>query len=232
MSFEMNKIIASVLVAAIVAMVAGILADKLVQPQMLAKNAYAIAGVAPPPSKEPAAAAAPAGPEPIGPLLASASADAGKQVTAKCTSCHTFDKGGPNRVGPNLWGVMGEEIAEGHNGYAFSDALKAKKEAWTPEELNEWLADPQHFAKGTKMAFAGLAKVKDRADVIAYLNSLSDNPKPLAAAAPAAPAGTDDGAAAAKGAGNSTDAGAGSGRGSGGAGDSNTKGGANGEVGK
>jgi cytochrome c len=193
MSFEMNKIIAAVLVAAIVAMVSGILADSLVRPQMLAKNVYEIAGAAPSESKE--QGAAPAAPEPIGPLLASASVDEGKKVSAKCTSCHTFDKGGANRVGPNLYDIVGEPIAEGHGGFAFSDALKAHKGDWTPDLLSEWLTSPQAFAKGTKMTFAGLPKAKDRADIIAYLNSLSDNPKPLASSAPAAaPADTKGGA--------------------------------------
>jgi cytochrome c len=181
MSFEMNKIIASVLVAAIIAMVSGIIADGLVRPTMLTKNVYQIAGAAPTESKE--AAAAPAGPEPIGPLLASASADAGKTVSQKCTACHTFDKGGANRVGPNLYGIIDEPIAEGRGGFSFSDALKAKKGTWTVDELNDWLANPQAFAKGTKMTFAGLPKAKDRADLIAYLNSLSDSPKPLAGGA-------------------------------------------------
>lgn len=179
MSFEMNKIIASVLVAAIVAMISGIIADGLVRPTKLTKNVYEIAGAAPAETKGPAAAA-PAAPEPIGPLLASASVDAGNQVAQKCKACHTFDKGGANRVGPNLYGIVGDEIAQGHNGFAFSEALKAKTGTWTPEELNDWLTNPAAFAKGTKMTFAGLPKAKDRADIIAYLNSLGDNPKPLA----------------------------------------------------
>ncbi|HUB97278.1 MAG TPA: c-type cytochrome [Stellaceae bacterium] len=191
MSFEANKIAAAVLVAMILAMVSGILADKLVHPEMLAKNVYQVAGA---PSSETASAApaAPAGPEPIGPLLATASVDAGKNDTRVCQACHTFDKGGPNRVGPNLYGVIGSGIAEGRGNYDFSSALKTAGDGktWTPDLLNLWLFKPQDFAKGTKMTFAGLPKAKDRADVIDYLNSLSDNPKPLAAEAPpAAPAG-------------------------------------------
>jgi cytochrome c len=183
MSFEMNKIAAALLVAMIVAMVSGILSDKLVHPTMLAKNAYEVA-VTEQKDEGTAAAAAPAGPEPIGPLLAAASADAGKSDTKVCTACHTFDKGGPNRVGPNLYGVLGDEIAHDRGGYDFSAALKAAAsgKTWTPDTLNEWLYKPQNFAKGTKMTFAGVAKAKDRADIIAYLNSLSDSPKPLAEA--------------------------------------------------
>ncbi len=183
MSFEMNKIAAAVLLAMIVAMVSGILADKLVQPQMLAKPVYAVASTAPQSAAPSQPAKAPAGPEPVAPLLASASVDAGKSITRLCAACHTFDKGGPNRVGPNLYGIVGDQIAHDRNGYDFSSALKAKGGTWTVENLNHWLYKPQDFAKGTKMTFAGLPKAKDRADVIAYLNSLSDNPKPIASLA-------------------------------------------------
>lgn len=179
MSFEINKIAAAVLVAAILAMVSGIIADRLVEPRPIQKNVYVVAGTETQ-AKPEAQAAAPAGPEPIKPLLASASVQEGKNVAKKCAACHTFEKGGPNRVGPNLYGIVGDEIAHGRNGYSFSDALKGKKGTWTVENLNHWLWKPQSFAKGTKMTFAGLPKAKDRADVVAYLNSLSDNPKPLA----------------------------------------------------
>ena len=86
----------------------------------------------------------------------------------------------PNRIGPNLYNVLGEPIAEGRNGYQFSAALSAHKDQkWDADSLNQWLTSPQSFAKGTKMTFAGLPKAQDRADVVAYLNSLSDSPKPL-----------------------------------------------------
>jgi cytochrome c len=181
MSFEMNKIAAGILVAMILAMVSGIIANTLVKVRPLAKEAYPIAV-----SEQPATAAAPAapsGPEPLTPLLASADIAAGKQQAAKCAACHTFDKGQPNRIGPNLYGVVGDEIAHDRGGYDFSSALKAKTGSWTIDNLNQWLFKPQDFAHGTKMTFVGLPKAKDRADVIAYLNSLSDNPKPLASGA-------------------------------------------------
>lgn len=180
-SFEINKIVASVLLALIVAWVSGLLASKLIETKGPEKNAVAIA-TAPAPQQQGAAAAGneAAGPEPLAPLLASASVDAGKDVAKKCAACHTFDKGGSNRVGPNLYGVLDEPVAEGHGGFAFSDALKKKGGKWTVDALNEWLWKPGAFVKGTKMTFIGLPKAKDRADVIAYLNSLSDSPKPLA----------------------------------------------------
>jgi cytochrome c len=178
-SFELNKIVASVLLALIVAWVSGLLASKLVEPRMPAKNTVAVATAPSQQPGQPAGGGEQAGPEPVKPLLASANAGAGKDVAKKCAACHTFEKGGPNRVGPNLYGIFDEPVAEGR-GFAFSDALKKKGGTWSADALNEWLWKPQSFVKGTKMTFAGLAKAKDRADVIAYLNSLSDSPKPLA----------------------------------------------------
>jgi cytochrome c len=185
MSFEANKIAAAILVALIVAMVSGILADKLVEPKMLAKNVYEVAGS--PEAAPSQQAAAPAGPEPIGPLLAQANADAGKKATVVCQACHTFNKGGPNRVGPNLYGIVGDEIAHDRGNFDFSPALKTAGagKTWTADLLNEWLFKPQDLAKGTKMTFVGDPKAKERADIIAYLNSLSDSPKPLASDEPA-----------------------------------------------
>ena len=122
-------------------------------------------------------------------MMASAEVTKGEAVFAKCKSCHTVEQGGPNGIGPNLYATVGEAIAEGKAGYAFSDALKAKGagQKWTFELLNEWLTNPKKFAEGTKMSFAGLEKQEDRANVIAYLNSMGSNlPLPKADAAPAA----------------------------------------------
>src|SRR5215468_1344821 len=178
-SFEINKIVASVLLALIVAWVSGLLANKLIESKAPAKTAVAVATAPAQPPAQPTAGEQAGGPEPLKPLLASASVDAGKDVAKKCAACHTFDKGGPNRVGPNLWGIVDDEVAHDRN-YAFSDALKKKGGNWTVDALNEWLWKPAAYVKGTKMTFVGLPKPKDRADVIAYLNSLSDAPKPLA----------------------------------------------------
>src|SRR5205814_8951128 len=162
--------------------VSGLLANKLIEPRMPAKNAVTVATA---PSKEPAQPAGneQAGPEPIKPLLASANVDAGKDVAKKCAACHTFEKGGPNRVGPNLFGVLNEPKGQGRGGFNFSAAMKGKGGNWTYDDLNKFIASPKGFVPGTAMGFAGLPKDSERADVIAYLRSLSDNPAPLPTAA-------------------------------------------------
>ncbi|MEK9725610.1 MAG: cytochrome c family protein [Rhodospirillaceae bacterium] len=111
-------------------------------------------------------------------LLASAAADAGEKVFKKCKACHTVEKGGKNTVGPNLWNVVGRAKGSGE-GFSYSDAVKGLGGEWTFADLNAFLENPKGFAKGTKMSFAGLKKPEDRAEVIVYLRSLSDSPKPL-----------------------------------------------------
>ncbi|HVA15582.1 MAG TPA: cytochrome c family protein [Stellaceae bacterium] len=196
MSFEANKIIGAILAAMILAMVSGIVANILVHPTPLAKPVYEVAGAPAAAASSASAAAAPAGPAPIAPLMASANADAGKAKTQQCAVCHTFNKGGPTRIGPNLWGIVGSPIAEGR-GFSFSSALtaKGKGQTWTLDNLNHWLWKPQDFAKGTKMTFIGLPKPQDRANVIAYLNAMSDAPQPLASLAGSAAAATGGAAA-------------------------------------
>jgi cytochrome c len=173
-SFEWNKIIGSVLTAMIVAMVTGIIAQGIVHPIRLEKPAYLPPGAEGEAGGAPAeaAAAAPAGPEPIGPFMAKADAKHGEQIAKVCLQCHTFGKGEANKIGPNLFGVLDENIAT-VPGYTFSSALSADKDKkWDPDQLNVWLYKPQEFAHGTKMTFAGLPKSQDRADVIAYLQTL------------------------------------------------------------
>jgi cytochrome c len=173
-SFEWNKIIASVLMAMIVAMVAGILSSQIVRPKHIEQAVYlppgAEAGAAHAPAGAPAHAAAAL--EPIEPAMAKADPAKGQALSKPCLQCHTFEKGGANKIGPNLFNVIEEGIANVPN-YQFSPALAAHKgEKWDPDKLNVWLHRPQDFAKGTKMSFPGLPKVQDRADVTAYLQSL------------------------------------------------------------
>ena len=121
--------------------------------------------------------------KPIAFYLASADAAKGEQVFKKCAACHNAEPGGPNALGPGLYGVMGNPVA-GHPGFAFSPALKEKGGSWDWETMSQWLANPKKFAPGTKMTFAGLSKPEDRANVMAFLNSRDNAPLPV----PAAPA--------------------------------------------
>jgi cytochrome c len=126
---------------------------------------------------------------PIATLLASADPAKGAEVFKKCAACHTVNQGGANGVGPNLYGIVGDEVASGRGGFAFSEALKSVGGKWDFDKLNAWLVSPRKFANGTKMTFAGLGNGQDRADVIAYLNQQGSNlPLPAAPAADAAPA--------------------------------------------
>ena len=120
-------------------------------------------------------------------LMASADAAEGESAARACQACHTLDKGGAHRVGPNLWNVVGRPIAEAE-GYAYSDALKAKSgETWTYEALNDFVHNPRGFAPGTKMAYGGMQRDEQRADLIAYLRTLSESPQPLPEAGAEAP---------------------------------------------
>ncbi|MXP10601.1 c-type cytochrome [Pseudoblastomonas halimionae] len=119
-------------------------------------------------------------------LLAAADVAAGEKVFAKCSACHTVEQGGANGIGPNLYGVMGEAIATGRGGFAFSADLKAHGGEWSWENMDAWLASPRKFASGTKMSFPGLSKAEDRANLMAWLNTQGSNiPLPPPPAEPA-----------------------------------------------
>jgi cytochrome c len=164
----------AVLFAGLVAMITGFIAHELVNPERQGGEGGQVAVSAPA-----AAPAAPAPVEPVSGLIAKANVSAGQAIGQKCAQCHDFTKGGPNKVGPNLWGIVGSHPAEVAN-YAFSDAMKAREsKTWTYEELNAFLVGPKQDIPGTKMTFPGLPKVQDRADVIAWLRTLSDSPAPL-----------------------------------------------------
>ena len=130
---------------------------------------------------------------PIASLLASADAAKGADVFKKCAACHTMTQGGANGIGPNLYGVMGEAVAHGRGGFAFSDALKKVGGNWDFDKMNAWLTSPRKFAPGTKMTFAGLSNPQDRANLILYMNQQGSNLPLPAAPAPGAAAATDGG---------------------------------------
>lgn len=127
-----------------------------------------------------------AAPVDLGTLLASADPERGKRTAQVCASCHSFDRGGANRVGPTLWGIVGRDIG-GTGGFAYSPAMAGHPGAWTYEELDRWLASPTRAIPGNKMAFNGVRNPKDRANLLAYLGTLGaarvpyPAPKPVAA---------------------------------------------------
>ena len=184
-----NTIAGWVLAGGIVALGLSIVSGKVFhadKPERPEKLGFVIEGVV---SSEGEAAAE----VPIATLLASADAAKGEKVFAKCSSCHSINSGGANGIGPNIYGVLGKPHAS-VAGFAYSDALKSKSGPWTFEEMNKWLTSPKAYADGTKMSFAGLGKAEDRANLMAYMNTMTGSPLPL----PAAPAA--DAAPAAEGA--------------------------------
>ncbi len=181
-SYELNKIFGAVVGSVLVVTVLGFIANILVHPHQLEKSVLDIK------LPETAVAAAPAEPaaalDPIGPLLAAADIEAGRAATRNCTACHTFEKGGRNGVGPNLWDVVAKKKAH-IEGFNYSQALAAAAGRagddglWGYEQLNGFLANPRAYLAGTRMAFAGIRRAEDRANLIAYMRTLSDSPAAL-----------------------------------------------------
>ena len=165
-SFELNKILGAILGTCLVLLVTSFAAHAIFAPKKPEKPGFEIAVKEEAGDKGGAGAAA-APSEPIEKLLQTAS----------------VEKGGPNRVGPNLFGVVGDHVGEGRGGFNFSAGMKSKGGTWDFEALNKFIANPKGAVPGTAMGFAGIPKDSERADVIAYLNSLSDSPKPLPTAA-------------------------------------------------
>ena len=177
-SFELNKIIAAVLLVALIIIGIGKLSDVIFYVEKPKTPGYVV-------EMEQAATASTETKSDtsiekvdIATLMAMADLAHGEKVFKKCSACHMIAAGGKNMIGPNLWNVIGR-TAGSVSDYKYSKAMVAYAKEWSFEEMNSYLIKPQAYIKGTKMAFAGLRKEKDRASVILYMNSKGDNPKPL-----------------------------------------------------
>jgi cytochrome c len=165
MNMESNKLLAALLVAGIIAYLAGFIGHQLVHTEKLAENAYKIEGVE---AAAVAGADAPTEAESIDGLMAKADVAQGEKLSKVCASCHTFGAGEANKIGPNLAGIVGAKRAH-VSGFAYSDALKNAGGNWSQENLNQFLWNPKKAVPGTKMTFAGLKKPEDRAALIKWL---------------------------------------------------------------
>ena len=173
---EPIKLILAVFTTLLVMLLIGNVVNELTHHEPLERNAYAVV-----PSDDPAPAApvetAPTL-EPVTALLASADVEAGQKAAKRCGACHTFKDGGSNKVGPNLWGIVGKDKGT-VAGFKYSDALREKGGAWSYDDLNAFLASPKAFVEGTRMSFAGVKSVQDRAAIIAYMRQQTASPLPL-----------------------------------------------------
>jgi cytochrome c len=176
-SFELNKIIAAILMVALLVIGLGKIADSVFHVKKPKNPGYQVevenqltSGISEAPEKVEKID--------IAAFMALGDVANGEKIFKKCAACHSINKGGKNKIGPALYNIVGRTVG-GVNDYKYSKALASYGKEWTFEELNGFLLKPASYIKGTKMSYAGLRKEKDRASIIKYLNQNSDNPKPL-----------------------------------------------------
>lgn len=172
---ELNKIAASILLSALIIMIVSNVVDMLYSPEehKIEHQAIVTTDTTEPQQKVEQVALN------IGELMQNANFDKGKSVAKKCIACHSFEKGGSNKVGPNLWNVVGNKKAHLGSSFNYSKAVLEKGGHWGYEELFAFLKNPKAYIKGTRMAFAGISKPQEIADLISYLRKMSDNPVAL-----------------------------------------------------
>ena len=172
--FELNKIIAAILATVVVVFGINKVSDIIFTPDKPQQSAYKVEKIEPTLASASSAGQAAVG---ISELLAMGTIEHGEKVFKRCSACHMIAAGGKNMIGPNLWSILGKKTGVA-SGYKYSKALAAYGKEWTFAEMNGFLIKPSAHIKGTKMAFAGLRNEKDRASVILFMNSKSDNPLP------------------------------------------------------
>ena len=174
----MNKIVASIILAVILVLGINKIADIIFYVEKPEKSAYQVANISATTTAETTSESSSSESGEIMALLASASVADGKKIFKKCAACHSIAKGGANKIGPALWGVLGRK-AGSISDYKYSKAMAAHAKPWSLEEMNGFLIKPKDWIKGTKMSFIGLKKDTDRAAVILYMNQNTDNPLPI-----------------------------------------------------
>lgn len=183
-SFEWNKIAGAVLGTLLFVVAVKIASEMIFEVPMPLKPGYVVQGV---PTTSPGSAPAQPAEEPLpdfGTVLAKADTAKGQQISHDCQQCHDLSKGGPDKIGPNLWGIVGRQRAS-RSSYSYSSAMSSSHTPWSFEALFRYLKSPQAVVPGTKMTFAGLPSAQDRIDLIAWLRTQSDSPVPIPPPAPA-----------------------------------------------
>jgi len=176
-SFELNKIIAAILMVTLLVIGLGKIADGVFHVKKLKNPGYQVE-VESQLTSETSQAVEIVEKIDTGAFMALGDVLSGEKIFKKCAACHSINEGGKNKIGPALYNVVGRTVG-GVVDYKYSKALASYGKEWTFEELNGFLQKPASYLKGTKMSYAGLRKGKDRASVIKYLNQNSDSPKLL-----------------------------------------------------